>query len=133
MSSKFLIGNMLSALSNTRVLRNNLTVIEYSNLCLSVLSVMQSAGYIESFSVINLNNLPKISVVLRVIDGKKVMQKVSLKSVPGCRVYCDVKEIRSLLDRNKYKTYIFSTPLGVRDAMSALKDRVGGEFLCEVY
>lgn len=132
MSGKFVLGNMISAISNQRLSASNYVVCEYSKLCWNVLGIMRENGYIKSFSMINKNNIPYIKIFPEVYNNKKTINKIILHSTPGSRVYRTAKEISYIVSRNKYNTYIYSTSQGVISSFDAVKRGLGGEFLCEL-
>jgi small subunit ribosomal protein S8 len=134
MSGKFLLANMMSAIKNSKPLSSKPLLVEYSKLMLGVLSVLQKDGYVESFEVINkTESIPLIKINLALRNGKKLISEVKIVSKPGCRSYRSVEDIKYLVSRNKYKTYILSTPKGVMNAADALDITSGGELLCEVF
>lgn len=65
---------------------------------------------------------------------KKAPLLVDLKLVskPGLRIYMNVDELKSRKRRNASKL-LLSTPVGIIDSDEALKKRVGGEVLAEIW
>ena len=94
MSGKYLLGNMLSAMANKRYFYNVPVVVESSKLCESVLEVIKQAGYIADYNVVDNDGKKSIEVLLRIINGKKVMNTFKLLTKPGCRCYITAQDLK---------------------------------------
>ena len=134
MSSKFLLGNMLSAILNKSSFFDVPVVSEYNNLCNSVLNVLYNSGYIKTFDTESKGNIKKL-IIYPALDfsGKKVIREFKFYSTPGRRFYVSLVEVKKILARNPYKLYLISTSNGVMSAVDCIKSNLGGELLCEIF
>ena len=132
MCSKYLIGDMLSALDGKRCFYNLPVSVDYSGVCEGILSVMQNYGYVESFSVSGEKN-KSIDVILRLFNGKKTLNSFKLYSKPSRRLYRTKEELRKMIKYSEYSLLIVSTSKGVMSAGEAVKLGIGGEVLCEIF
>lgn len=133
MSGKYLLGNMLSAMANKRYFYNVPVVVEYSKLCESVLEVIKQAGYIADYNVVDNDGKKSIEVLLRIINGKKVMNTFKLLTKPGCRCYITAQDLKKKLKYNEFSLCIVSTSCGVMNSVDAVEKNIGGEVLCEIF
>jgi small subunit ribosomal protein S8 len=69
-------------------------------------------------------------VGLKYFQGKAVIEEISRVSRPGCRIYCNVNEMPSVI--GGLGIAIISTSNGIMTGKSANKAGVGGEVLCTV-
>jgi small subunit ribosomal protein S8 len=97
----------------------------------SVAQVLQDEGYIESFSVEDLDgNKRQLTISLKYFEGKPVIDEIRRVSRPGLRVYRGKDELPSIL--GGLGTAIVSTSEGVMSDREARKKGFGGEVLCVV-
>ena len=133
MSGKYLLGNMLSAIHNKKFFYEKPVVVEYNGLCEDVLKVMENAGYVKEFKVVNEDGKKNIEVLLQIIAGKKTINSFRLVSKPGCRQYADKDKIKKMLSYNPFALTIISTSKGVITVKEAVELGIGGEVLCEIF
>ena len=133
MSGKYLLGNMLSAMSNKRYFYDIPVVVEYSKLCENVLKVIKQAGYIADYNVVDNEGKKSIEVLLRIINGKKAMNTFKLLTKPGCRYYITAQDLKKKLKYNEFSLCIVSTSSGVMNSVDAVEKNIGGEVLCEIF
>ena len=131
--TKFLLGNMLSAMQNKKYFYDRPVVVEYNALCKDVLDVLAENGYIKSYEVKNVNNKKSIDVLLKVVNDRKMINSFKLISTPGCRIYKNCDELKKLQSYNPFALNIVSTSKGVMTIGEAIENKVGGELLCEIF
>ena len=124
---------MMSALYNKKYFFNTPVVVEYSKICEKILDKMLSNGYIKSYEVVNDNGRKNINVVLRTMNGVKVINSIKLFSKPCRRLYVDVLSLKKMMMRNEYSLVLLSTSKGVLTMSEAIKNNVGGEIICEIF
>ncbi len=129
------IADMLARIRNATLARQTRVDMPSSRLKVEIAKILQSEGYIHSFSVIE----PQGELVqsqLRVSlkygpRGERVITGIERVSRPGRRVYFgrdDVPEVLAGLG-----TSILTTSRGVMTGREAVKAGVGGEVLCNVW
>lgn len=97
----------------------------------AVAQVLQDEGYIDGFSVEDLDgNKRQLTVSLKYFEGKPVIDEIRRVSRPGLRVYRGKDELPSIL--GGLGMAIVSTSEGVMSDREARKKGFGGEVLCVV-
>lgn len=125
------LGDMLTRIRNAQTRGMYKVSTPASKLRRRVLEVLQSEGYIRSFTEIERGGHHNIEIELKYFRGKPVIQEIKRISKPGRRVYSSVKDIP--LVRNGLGISILSTPQGVLSDNVARERNVGGEILCRVF
>ena len=122
------IADLVTRIRNAARARKNLVRVPFSKLKHSICVVMQENGYIDNVSAVGEGVTKEL-----VIELKDASQNIHLRSMstPGQRIYVKCTEIPRVLDG--LGLAILSTPKGVMSGQKAKKERVGGEYLCEVY
>jgi len=120
--------DLLPRIKNAEMAGKNSFLAPFSKMDHAVSEVLRDAGYVKDaqkkttgkkhFLEIKLN--PK-----KMIEGFKIISKLSR------HVYVDSRNIRSV--RNGYGLGVFSTSKGILGNKEARKQRVGGEYLFEIW
>lgn len=122
------IADLLTRIRNAARARKTTVRAPYSGLKKAVCTVLKDAGYIADVKVTGEGIAKEVLVELHHNKGNIHLKRVSK---PGQRIYVGSKEIPRVLDG--LGLAILSTPKGVMSGRQARKERVGGEYLCEVY
>ena len=133
MSGKFLVGNMLSAMYNKNAFYNDPVIVEYNLLCENVFKILLNNGYINEYKVLDNGNKKSIEVYLKVFNKKKVINSFKLLSTQGSRLYNDLAELKYRYSFNPFSLVIVSTSKGVMTIADAIKNKVGGQLVCEIF
>ena len=97
----------------------------------AIAKVLKSEGYIQEFAVGEDGVKRRLSIQLKYVNGKSVIEGLERVSKPSCRIHCGSQEIPRV--RNGLGTVILTTPAGVLSGRQAAKANVGGEILCYVW
>jgi len=133
-----LISDMLTRIRNASLARHSFARVRYSKLNLSILKVLLSEGYINSYSLEKNNlNQNEIKIILKYIGWwiKKPLFSIMKRiSKPGQRVFSGYKNFNDIISVLKYEqgTAIISTSVGVMSHNKATKLKKGGEILCYI-
>lgn len=121
------IADLLTRIRNAMKARHDVTNMPYSKVKAEILKVMKDRGFIESFETVKTGKFNELQVVL------KEIKYLTLKRVskPGQRIYVQVREIKKV--NGGMGVAILSTPKGVMSADDAMKQKLGGEYLCQIY
>ncbi len=92
----------------------------------SVSEALKKAGYIED--VVEEDGIIKVKLSIR--SKQPVLANVKLISRPGLRVYMEVKDLGK---KRGPSIYLVSSSRGVLTSKEALKQRVGGEVIAEIW
>ena len=130
-----LISDMLTRIRNASLARHSFARVRYSKLNLSILKVLLSEGYINTYGVEKNNlNQNEIKVILKYKGWwikKPLFSTLKRISKPGQRVFSGYKNFNKVINILKYNqgTAIISTSCGVISHAKAEKLKKGGEIL----
>ncbi|MGM0629123.1 MAG: 30S ribosomal protein S8 [Patescibacteria group bacterium] len=130
------VADMLNRIYTNTLVGKETVSFPANKLTESIAEVLRSEGYVSSF-VLNKNNKKagkniEVEIKYREENGKDpVMKGFSRISKPSCRVYASVEDIKS--GKDPLSTRILSTPKGVLTHNQAIKEKVGGEILFDIW
>ena len=126
------ISDLLTRLRNGAQARHESVKVPYSKIKESILSVLNSNGFIGKFSTSSEGVKKEIVVSLKYSEeGEPVILGSKRLSRPGCRKYVKGAEIPSAT--GALGIYILSTPKGVMTSREATEQKIGGELICEIW
>ena len=125
------IADMLAKIMNAIKAHKNSVEVKASNMKLRIVEILKDEGFIEDFSVIEDNKQNIIKIDLRYNKKQSVINSMTKISKPGRRVYKPYKDITS--SKNHRGIYIISTSQGIVSDKIAVKNKLGGEIICEVW
>jgi len=129
MSMSDTIADLLTRIRNAQRANKASVNVPFSKMKLSICSVLQEEGYIESTDVEG-ESKKSINVLLKYYDGKPVIENISRVSKPGLRIFKSSKDIPSV--KNGLGICIVSTSQGVMTDKKARENNYGGEIICFV-
>ncbi|MCC7196647.1 30S ribosomal protein S8 [Candidatus Peregrinibacteria bacterium] len=121
------IADLLTRIRNAMKARHDVTNMPYSKIKSEILKVMKERGFIEGYEKVKNGKFNELQVVLK--ETKYLTFKRMSK--PGQRIYVQVREIKKV--NGGMGVAILSTPKGVMSADDAMKQKLGGELLCQIY
>lgn len=127
------IADLLTRIRNAHVAKHDRLDVPSSKLKLEVCRVLLEEGYIGGVTQME-GPTPQgtIRITLRYDEhGVPVIRHLQKVSKPGRRVYKKADEVPMVL--NGLGVGVISTSKGVLTDAQARAERVGGEFLCEVW
>lgn len=126
------IGDFLTRVRNAGDAHHEKLDIPASNVRVGIAKILLDNGYIRSFKVVRDGKQGVMRVYLKYNEkGKPIITSIDRVSRPGRRVYIKSAEIPEI--RNGFGISILSTNRGVVDGDTAKKDKLGGEWLCNVW
>lgn len=125
------ISDMLTRIRNANNAKQQLVEIPFTKMTQSLISILESEGYVESSKVLPTRNT--ILVSLKYVGRKRKSVITTLKRVskPGTRVYSGAKNLPKVL--GNLGIAVVSTSHGVLTDKQARKLNLGGEILCYVW
>jgi small subunit ribosomal protein S8 len=96
-----------------------------------VADVLKREGYIWDWQEIEGSPVPQLRIILKYVDGERVIQSVRRISKPGRRVYSKASQLQPVL--NGLGIRILSTSRGIMSDREARRQKLGGEVIAEVY
>ncbi|MBP9821793.1 MAG: 30S ribosomal protein S8, partial [Candidatus Pacebacteria bacterium] len=125
------IGDFLIALKNGGVARREAVAMPYSSIKHAIARVLESKGYISKYEKKSRGKGDVIEVTLRYVDGTCRIRDVKRVSKPSRRMYLGVRDVKPV--KHGHGLLVLSTPKGLLAGEDALKERVGGEVLFEIW
>ncbi|MCD8569086.1 MAG: 30S ribosomal protein S8 [Geovibrio sp.] len=126
------IADMLARLRNAYMVKKSEVVIPHSKIKEAIVENFRVEGYVKSFRVVSEENLKKIVVYLKYTDGgESVIRGLKRVSKPGRRVYVNNKNLKPVL--GGLGNGIISTSEGVKTVKQCILDKVGGEYICQIW
>ncbi len=125
-TTNYAVGDFLIRIKNDAMAKNKEVVAKPSNQILSIAEALKKMGFIEEIK--NDKNVLKLKLVFK--NKKPRLMNLKLVSKPGLRVYMNVDELES---HKSPSILLVSTPRGVMSSLKAIKERVGGEVIAEIW
>ena len=124
------IADMLTRIRNAQMSEKPTTAMAASKLKVAIAKVLKDEGYIEDFTVADVDGKPRLEIGLKYYAGRPVIEKIERVSRPGLRVYRGSKEVPRVM--NGLGVAIVSTSKGVMTDRKARGLGIGGEVICVV-
>lgn len=126
------IADMLTRVRNALGARHPKVDVPSSKLKMEIARILKEEGFILNFKLTEEGAKRFIRLYLKYTPGNvPVISRIERVSRPGCRVYVGSKEVPRVL--GGLGVNILTTPRGVMTGMSARKEGVGGEVLCQIW
>jgi small subunit ribosomal protein S8 len=126
------IADMLTRIRNALSAKQEVVDVPASRMKASIVKILRDEGFIESFRLIRDGNKAWIKINLKYDSkGKPAIQGIRRVSKPGLRRYVAYDEISNV--RNGIGLAIISTSKGILSNISAKNQKLGGEYICEVW
>ncbi len=124
------IADMLTRIRNAQRADKKIVTMPSSKLKQSIAMVLKDEGYIEYFTVRDIDNKSVMDVGLKYYAGLPVIEKIDRVSRPGLRIYKPNNSLPKVM--NGLGVAIISTSKGVMTERKARANGIGGEVLCIV-
>ncbi|MEO5837745.1 MAG: 30S ribosomal protein S8 [Acidimicrobiales bacterium] len=126
------IADMLTRIRNANTAMHDDVSMPSSKIKEALAQVLHREGYIQGFRI-NENGGPTktLTIDMKYVDRKRVINGVKRISTPGLRVYSKAGEIPRVL--GGLGVAVVSTSKGLMTDRDARKNRVGGEVVCYVW
>jgi len=125
------IADFLTRIRNAVQRKHDFIVCPTSNLINAIAEILKKEKFIQDYELFSENKINYIKVYLRYLDDISVIRELQRVSKPGVRKYYGYREIKPVM--NGLGIGIYSTPKGVLTDSEAIKNKVGGEYICYVY
>tara|TARA_B100000676_G_scaffold290968_1_gene325060 strand:- start:4 stop:399 length:396 start_codon:yes stop_codon:yes gene_type:complete len=124
------IADMLTRIRNGQRSDKAVVTMPSSKLKLAIATVLKDEGYVEDFTVRDVDNKPILDIDLKYYAGQPVIEKIDRVSRPGLRIYKPNNNLPKVM--NGMGVAIISTSKGVMTERKARANGIGGEVLCIV-
>jgi len=126
------IADMLSRIRNAVQVNFQEVLIPHSKMKEGIASILKEQGYIKNYRVVEDGTKKNIIIYLKYTDtGESVIRGLKKISKPGRRVYTKSKNLDTVL--GGLGTGIVSTSKGLLTVKQCQIEKVGGEYICQVW
>lgn len=126
------IADMLARIRNALMVKHAEVSIPYSKMKESIANIFKEEGYIKNFRIVENGNKKDIIVYLKYNENNEsVIRGLKRISKPGRRVYVNTKNLTLVL--GGLGNGIISTSSGIKTVKECLQNKVGGEYLCQIW
>ena len=130
MSMQDPIGDMLTRVRNAQNTGKLRVTMPASKQKSAIAEVLKSEGYINDFSVDVIDGKQVMTIELKYMEGKPVIEEVKRISRPGLRVYRSKNQLPRV--KGGVGVAIVSTSRGLMTDRSARAQGIGGELICTI-
>ncbi|HVM77049.1 MAG TPA: 30S ribosomal protein S8 [Candidatus Paceibacterota bacterium] len=120
---------ILPELKNAVLARKDRVTFPFSKMDLAVLTALKDAGYVKSAEKEMAGR--KSVIAVRLPSREKALNDFRIVSKPSRHFYADYRSIRKV--KQGHGLGVFSTSHGIKTDRQALKEKIGGEYLFEVW
>ncbi len=124
--TNYSVGDFLIRVKNAALASHKELLVGYTNEVYELAKALKEMGFLEEVK----KEEGKIEVQIAFRKKEPVILGLKLISKPGLRIYMGVKEIEKI---RKPSTLLVSTPKGILTSKEAVKRRLGGEVIAEVW
>lgn len=125
-TTNYAVGDFLIRVKNDAMAKNKEVNVKSTKHILAVAEALKKMGFVEEIK--NEKNVLKLKLVIK--NKKPRLMNLKLISKPGLRIYMNVDELES---HKSPSVLLVSTPKGVMSSLKAIKERVGGEVIAEIW
>lgn len=126
------IADMLTRMRNALMVKHSEVSIPHSKMKERIASIFKEEGYIKNYRVAGDGNKKDIIVYLKYNDmNESVIRGLKRISKPGRRVYVNTRNLTLVL--GGLGNGIISTSAGIKTVKQCLTEKVGGEYLCQIW
>lgn len=124
--TNYSIGDFLIKIKNASMAKNKELTVTSNKQIEAIALGLKKLGYLDSVT----KEKSLIKLVLTFKNKRPLLTDLKLVSKPGLRIYMGVTEIEK---KKGPSTYLISTPIGIIASRQAIKERVGGEVIAEIF
>jgi small subunit ribosomal protein S8 len=124
--TNYAVGDFLIRVKNVAMAKNKEVAVKSNKKLVAVSEALKKMGFVDSIK----NEKGNLTVTLTFKNKKPRLMDLKLISKPGLRVYMGVDELEK---KKSPSVLLVSTPKGMVSSLKAIKDRVGGEVIAEIW
>jgi len=125
------IADMLTRMRNALAVRKPEVIMPFSKVKFNIAKVLEKENYIKKVEKVTNNNFSSLKIDLKYNKQEPSIKHLKRISSPGQRVYINSQEIPVVL--NGYGLAIISTSKGILSDKEARSQKMGGEYICEIW
>lgn len=120
------VGDFIIRLKNAALAGNKSLEVSRTKFIVETCKTLKKMGFVEVFE----EKSGKVKVELVFKSKKPLVMGIKLISKPGLRVYKSADELAKVKGPS---IFLISTPKGLLSSKEAIKQRVGGEVIAEIW
>jgi len=124
------IADLLTRIKNAARARKETVVLPYSKVKEQILSNLKKRHFVDDYTVETTDKPSHKNLSITISNAHRDIE-VKRISKPGQRIYVKANEIKKV--NGGLGMAIVSTPKGIVSGEEAVKMKLGGELICEVY
>ncbi len=125
------IADMLTRMRNALAVNKAEVIMPFSKVKFNIAKVLEKTNYINKVEKVKDNNFDAIKIGLKYNKKEPAIKHLKRISTPGQRIYINSQEIPVVL--NGYGLAIISTSKGILTDKEARVQKMGGEYICEIW
>lgn len=126
------IADMFTKIRNAQAVKKEAVLMPHSKLKMEIAKVLFKNNFIKEINRRGKKNKKILELVLKYKeDGRGAINHIVRVSKSSRRVYLPLKEIKPV--RRGYGLMIISTSKGLLTDKEAVKEKIGGEIICEIW
>ena len=123
---------MLTSIRNAQAVGKQTVSVPYSKIKMDIAKILAKEKFIKEADHKGKKVKKTIDMILAYDDlGRPAISNIKRVSKPSRRVYSPSSKIKKI--RQGFGFQILSTPKGVITGKEAVREKVGGEIICEIY
>lgn len=123
--------DLLAKINNASQARKEIFLTPFSRMDFAIAKILVRAKYLKDASKRTINKKNCIEIKLAYEDKNPVLNGYKIWSKPSRHLYHTYRELKPV--KNGYGVSILSTPKGVMTGGEAKRNKVGGEYLFEIW
>ena len=124
--TNYAVGDFLIRVKNAAMAKNKNVSITADKQVVAVAESMKKMGFLDEVK----KDKDTLNVSLTFKDKKPLIMDIKLVTKPGLRIYMNVDDLEK---KKGPSTFLITTPKGVISSRLAIKERVGGEVIAEIW
>jgi small subunit ribosomal protein S8 len=125
------IADLLTRIRNAQVRMQEEISLPSTKILASLAEILKEEGFISDYEILEEVPQNTLKLQLKYVNGTPAIRELVRVSKPGIRKYVGYRSIKPI--KNGLGLSIISTPMGLVSGKDAVKNRVGGEYICYVY
>ena len=121
------VADFLTRIRNAGLRSQESVSLQTSKMIAAIAEILKQEGYIEELKIAE----KELTVTLKYVNKKPAIMHLEKVSKPGVRIYVGYQDIPRVL--NGLGINIFSTSKGIKTGKQARKEKLGGEYICNIW
>src|SRR3989344_3365564 len=126
------VSDLIIRIKNATLAKRKEVFIDYLNINKAICKVLVQAGFLEGVESVEKEGRKVLLAKIKYDRREPVLNDVLVISKPSLRIYATVGEIPAIQRRGKI-TVVLSTNKGIMTGADAMRKKIGGEVLFNIW